>query len=79
MSTDYTTVCDFCGAKVCGKSDDWTVKSNNWRISVDNSWFEPRKDDEHFELKHNTQVDKDACLECAKKVSDVIKKILPNQ
>lgn len=78
MATDYTTVCDFCGVKVCGKSDDWHVKNNNWRVSVDNSWFEPEKDSQNFIMKSNTEVNKDACFECAKKISKLIKSVMPN-
>lgn len=78
MATNYTITCDFCGLKVSGKEDDWPVKSNHWRVSVGTSWFEPKEGTEHFVMAKETEIEKDACLECAKKISDVIKKILPN-
>lgn len=79
MATDYTTICDFCGVKVCGKSDDWPVKNSNWRVSIGNSWIDADDGCDLLTMKRNVEIDKDACFECAKKVSDVIKKILPNQ
>ena len=78
VSTDYTTVCDFCGIKVCGKSDDWPVQNNNWRVSVDNSWFEPEKGSDLYVMKAKVEIHKDACSDCAKKISDIIKRVKPN-
>ena len=78
MSTDYTTVCDFCNLRLASKSDDVAFKKGSWRVSVDNHWLEPIPGSENSLFVSETEVSRDACSDCAKKVSALIKSLKPN-
>jgi len=81
MASRYDITCDFCSIKICGSEDDWTVRANNWSVSVSSSWLESTEISEKHggkQFMSEREISKDACESCAKKISTLIKGITPN-
>ena len=83
MTTRYENKCDLCGkitkSLECDyKWNDPEYAKNNWDIRVYNSWLEGKMDGSS-ELINNVEVNLEACLDCAKRISEIIKKEVRRQ
>jgi len=80
MTSEYRNICDICGKETkgfCdGKNTDKELALNNWDIRIDAMWWE--EDDKYgkslLEMKKESEVNLDACMDCAKDISRILKK-----
>ena len=77
MASEYRNTCDICGIETRGfNTDQYTDKElakNNWDIRVDSHWFEQIEDSDLLAMEKATEINKDACFDCAIECSRVIK------
>ena len=83
MTTRYENKCDICGkiTKSLDCTNNWSdpeYAKNNWDIRVYNNWLEDRPGGAS-ELLSSVEVGLDACLDCAKRISEIIKKEVRRQ
>ena len=82
MAVLYEVRCDKCG-KITKTKDgktslsDAEVGRNNWSLSLSNHWLED-SENKLLELKHDSKLDFDLCLDCAKEVAGVFQSLIKN-
>ncbi len=78
MTSEYRNICDICVKETKGFCDskvtDRELAMNNWDIRIDAHWLDSVEDSDLLSMEKETEVNLDACLECAMGASKILKK-----
>ncbi len=78
MSSEYRTICDFCGKETkCFSSQllpaSKEFEENQWSVRIYSHWLEDKE--EFKELNSRIEFEADACLDCAQRASAVLREL----